>query len=90
MFEYVAMPTDVHAWRNRHRDAPCMFRKSLAYLFTTAQCNEIDALFPKGWKTDAGHVLLSCEGTLSVTRMETSRSIARLGAAYYPVHYCSV
>jgi hypothetical protein len=64
VFEYSSAPTDGAQWMHRHRDQPCVFRNSTAYLFNDHQSAEIEDLFAEGWKRDAGHSLLSCVGQL--------------------------
>ncbi len=93
-FEYSAMPSNIHAWRNRHRDLPCIFRDSIKYLFPTSQRAELQQLFHQGWKTDVGHPLLSCEGSLYVTSALTGlvawpASLPfKPAESYYPVSTC--
>jgi hypothetical protein len=82
-FEYTAMPTDIHSWRNRHRDVPCVFRSSTEYIFTDTQKGEIRQMFHAGWKTDAGHPFLSCEGNLAVTSRGSGVATTSL---YTPAH----
>jgi hypothetical protein len=66
VFEYSSVPADGAQWMHRHRDQPCIFRDSTAYLFDDHQGAEIADLFAEGWKCDAGHALLSCVGQLQL------------------------
>lgn len=61
--EYDSPPLDPSRWWLVHRATPCVFRSGMQ-LFTDNQRVTIDQLFPDGWKSDAGHPLLSCIGVL--------------------------